>query len=167
MELRFLIRFASLTYVGVLSVLLLTPMDSVASASLYWPNSALALLVPGVHFFAILLLGLLIFAARWPLPLWSAVSILAVYAVGTEGLQSFIPSRTPEFRDLVQNLGGLGVATAFWLACQSIRRLGGSRARAAIDLRPEEDNHPLEVDPRGCEWMEKHEATEETCPTGC
>ncbi len=110
--------------------------------------------------------GLLIFAARWPLPLWSAILLVAAYALGTEYLQTFVTSRTPEARDLVQNLAGLGTAVAVWLTGRSIERFGMYRSRRADRLFA--TGHENQVDGEPCDyyWENEHEEAEETCPTG-
>jgi hypothetical protein len=64
---------------------------------------------------AVIFAGLALFgtAGRWPISYAMLAGLLAAYAVGTEGLQSLIPSRTPEWADVVENL--LGIAIGFGL----------------------------------------------------
>jgi len=40
------------------------------------------------------------------------VAIVVVYGLATEGLQYFVPARTPELKDVLENLAGIAVGTA-------------------------------------------------------
>ncbi len=66
-----------------------------------------AYLAPWSHFICFFPLGFLFPTAQWHLTRWQLLTLLLVYAVGTEVLQGFIPHRNPEWQDLVQDIGGL------------------------------------------------------------
>ncbi len=75
-------------------------------------------LEPGGHFLGFLVLGLLASLSRWPRRWTARVALLLVYAFITEGLQTLVPLRTPDVKDLVQNLAGaaMGFAVGWPLA---------------------------------------------------
>ena len=125
MELRTRIglRCLSTGYLVLLTVLLLTP-DPMA---VFRPERELygiiSWLMPSVHFLTMALLAWLTLAARWPLSLGWVVALLILYAVGTEGLQALVPTRTPSLADVFQNLIGIATGSAVWaLPALLIRR---------------------------------------------
>ncbi len=72
--------------------------------------------------------GLALFgvASRWPISRTTLACLLAGYAVVTEGLQAFIPSRTPERADIVENLLGIAVGFVIYAAWARIQRPCGT-----------------------------------------
>jgi VanZ family protein len=105
-------RIACLAYVVFLSVLLFSPNPSrVISMSGELPG-ILQALMPWAHLLSFSVFAVLMLLARWPLPRWSIISLLAIYGGATEIIQSFIPPRTPEWIDWVQDLGGVAVGVA-------------------------------------------------------
>jgi len=109
-----------LPYLGVLCWLLLTTgprslLQSGFLGFLPWYD----ILVVG-HFLLFTLLSVLAFLSRWRIPSWAVLLMLVVAAVGTELLQSWVPTRTPDMADCLQNLAGIGLGgglywTAAWL----------------------------------------------------
>lgn len=112
----------------------------------YWIYTTLLLLVPepralvgladsgiatperGVHFTNFALLTILTFVSRWPLAWRWQLLVLVGYALATESLQWFVPHRTVELLDYLENLLGIVcAASAIWLWCKIAR----SRERAA------------------------------------
>jgi len=69
---------------------------------------------PVAHFVAFIPLGFLFLASGWPVRRRTRLILLAVYAVGTESLQGFIPSRTPQWQDVTQNVAGAAAGVAIW-----------------------------------------------------
>lgn len=118
------LRLACVLYVLGLTVLLLAPDPA---ALFGWDH------IPGppggrvVHLAFFTVLGGLATGSRWPLRSRTLLLLLGAYAVGTELLQSFVPPRTTDPLDMLENLLGLGLGT--WL--------GGwwSRATPALSRR--------------------------------
>ena len=77
-------------------------------------------LVPVGHFLGFTLLGVLIAAARWPIPRWAVWGLAVTYALGTEVVQAFLPWRTAEAGDFVQNLAGIAVGGTIWWLVTSL-----------------------------------------------
>lgn len=69
---------------------------------------------PVAHFVAFIPLGFLFLASGWPVRRRARLILLAVYAVGTESLQGFIPHRTPQWQDVAQNVAGAAAGVAIW-----------------------------------------------------
>ena len=72
----------------------------------------------GVHFVVFALLAFVVHASRFPVHRGLTSALLVAYAILTELLQGFVPSRSVEFLDLLENLLGLGAGTAIWLLVQ-------------------------------------------------
>jgi len=68
----------------------------------------------GEHFLAFALLSLAVNACRLPVRAWLLASLLVSFAIGTEGLQAFVPNRTVDMFDVLENLAGLLVGTLAW-----------------------------------------------------
>lgn len=117
---RTAVRAVCAVYWAGLSVLLLLPD----------PGALLGLVRTGVHvpqrgthftFFAVL--GLLAMASRpRRMPFAVAVGLLMAYAVVIESLQIFVPPRTVELLDYVENIAGLATGAAAWCALGRLRR---------------------------------------------
>jgi len=112
---RFL-TWAFFAYFAVLTVGLVTPDPmGVARGRQSWLHDwYLAYLEPIGHLLGFTALGFLGAASRWP---WSGTTrliVLAFYAVGTEAWQMLVPPRTPEWKDVVQNLAGIGIGALLW-----------------------------------------------------
>jgi VanZ family protein len=60
------------------------------------------------------LLALLVRASRLPLRRGTLVGLLVGYAIVTESLQVFVPTRTVELLDFVENLIGLAAGWGLW-----------------------------------------------------
>jgi VanZ family protein len=74
-------------------------------------------LMPVAHVLSFFLLALLILSVQWTLPRWMVAVLLVVYGGTTEMLQSFLPTRTAEWIDWLQDIAGVvvGVALAWVL----------------------------------------------------
>ena len=104
-------RLGCLAY-GILLTLLLVVPDP--AALLGWrtiPNVTGGI---GVHFTAFALLGFLVAASRFPLGRTWTAGLLLSYAFTAEFVQFFVPPRTVELRDLLENLVGLSVGVGLW-----------------------------------------------------
>lgn len=112
-----LLRLACLAYGLFLSVLLLVPDPAALLGLSEVPGP------PGgrmVHLAFFTVLGLLASSSRWPLRTRALLILLGGYAVGTELLQHFVPPRTVDPIDALENLVGLGLGTCLggWLQRQ-------------------------------------------------
>jgi VanZ family protein len=76
----------------------------------------------GQHAVIFVCLALFGAASRWPVSRTILGALLAAYAVGTEGLQSFIPSRTPEWADVGENMLGIAIGFGLCAVWARIRR---------------------------------------------
>ena len=83
------------------------------------------------HFISFLMLTLLVLAARWRLPGWALLTCLVAYALGMEGLQSLVPTRSVQLQDVSQNLVGIAVGWAIWRGRKAALSRRKSRARSA------------------------------------
>ena len=71
-----------------------------------------------VHFFLFAMLGFLVWASRLPVRPGLVLGLLVAYALVTESLQWFVPTRTVELLDYLENLLGLAAGGAVWCALQ-------------------------------------------------
>jgi VanZ family protein len=111
-----MMRIACLGYVVFLTLLLLTahPARLIGlHGELPWLLQAL---MPSAHLVSFLVLAVLMLLARWPMPRWGIVLVLAVYGGMTEIVQGFVPARTPDWIDWFQDLGGLAAGAGLcWI----------------------------------------------------
>jgi hypothetical protein len=105
-------RVACLAYIAFLSLLLLSANPARVIGVWGEMPSLLRALMPWAHLMSFSVLAALMLLARWPLPRWSIVLLLGIYGGATEIIQGFIPQRTPEWIDWLQDLGGLAVGVA-------------------------------------------------------
>ena len=112
-------RIVCLGYVVFLTLLLLTPYLARligVRGDLPW---FLQSLMPWAHVLSFSVLIVFVFLARWPVPPWSILLILAIYGGTTEFLQTFVPPRTPRWMDWFRDLGGLAVGGSIcWIVAQ-------------------------------------------------
>jgi hypothetical protein len=92
----------------LLTLLLLTP-DPWRLLGLRRVAHAIPIPNRGVHFTLFLGLTLLMHASRWPLRRIPLLLGLAGYAVAAELLQTFVPPRTVELIDALENLAGIAL----------------------------------------------------------
>ena len=83
----------------------------------------------GVHFSCFAVLGFLALASRFPIRGVLLAGLLVGYAVATELLQWFVPQRTVERWDFIENLLGLTAAGAVWWAVQKCTSPGSQETR--------------------------------------
>jgi hypothetical protein len=78
--------------------------------------AAILFLEPAAHFLCFLVLAVVTWVARWPIPRAWLPLVLCGYALATELLQGLVPGRRPQLVDLYQDVAGilLGCA-ACWL----------------------------------------------------
>jgi VanZ family protein len=75
----------------------------------------LKMLMPYAHVLSFTVLSILTFAAFLPLPRWGILLVLLFYGGVSETMQGLVPSRTPEWADLIQDLAGVVAGFAcFW-----------------------------------------------------
>jgi hypothetical protein len=104
---RIIFWLAFIAYLVLLTALLLSP-DPASMMGLkripWFPGDDI-----GMHICAFLMLSALFHATRWPKPLhWIMIVLMLGYGVTTESLQYFVPGRTTELKDYIDNC--LGVA---------------------------------------------------------
>ena len=123
-----LIRAALGVYVLFLSFLLLAP-DPLKLLGFAGPPGGSSLRM--VHFSLFTVLGFLVWASHWPARPGVVIGLLLAYALVTESLQWFIPTRSVELLDYLENLLGLVAGGAAWHVLQS----RGSAARRSDSNR--------------------------------
>jgi hypothetical protein len=80
----------------------------------------------GIHTGFFTVLGLLTNFSRWPKRLdWRLIVSMAIYGITTEFLQRFVPPRTSQVIDGVENLLGIALgAGIYWLVLRVRRKAG-------------------------------------------
>jgi len=117
-------RIAFLVYWVYLSILLFSQHPERWIGASGNVPAFLQILMPFAHILSFAVLSLLTFTACLPLPRWSILLFLAVYGGVTEIIQGFIPPRTPELADWLQDLGGIAIGFAcFWLVLFLLRMM--------------------------------------------
>ena len=131
-----IMRIACIGYFVFLTLLLLTSNPArliVASGQLPW---ILRALMPWAHLLSFSVLAVAMLLARWPVPRWTIVLILAMYGGATEIIQGFVPAREPDWMDWFQDLGGLAAGTAIcWIVALSLVRIS-NHIRQAVNSVP-------------------------------
>jgi VanZ family protein len=117
---QWLMRIVCIGYVVFLTLLLLTSDPSRWIGAQGGLPRILEVMLPIAHAISFLVLAVLALMTRWPIPRWSIVLILAVYAGMTEIIQGRVPHRTPEWADWVQDLVGIALGAA---CCWGVARL--------------------------------------------
>jgi VanZ family protein len=138
---QWLMRCVCIGYFIFLTLLLLTTDPSRLigmHGRLPWLLHAV---LPLAHAISFLVLAVFALMARWPVPRWGIVLVLVIYGGMTEIVQgAFVPSRTAEWGDWLQNLGGIAVGAA---CCWGIAVLAGKYAKTRqteeIALSPSSD----------------------------
>ena len=120
-----------LLYTAILTFLLVTarPQDYVQPL---W--GILGLVDMWAHLIAFTILAFLAALARTRKPLWLVVGVLIAYAAGTEILQGFTATRTPEWKDLLQDTAGVLLGTP----------LGWGASRFLWPRKPDRDDSAAE-----------------------
>jgi VanZ family protein len=123
-----LIRVACVGYVVFLTLLLLTsnPAMWIGCRGGHLPAFVRSVM-PEAHLLSFLVLAMLMLASRWPVPQWGVLLLLAIYGGATEIIQGFIPPRTPELADWLQDMGGLALGTAVCWALVFVGRISLAR----------------------------------------
>jgi VanZ family protein len=118
---RILIKLVCWAYVTLLTVLLLAPFPAEAVGLKKIPWFPLGDI--GIHFLAFCLLAILVYATRWPKPLhWLWIVLLLGYCTATETLQTFIPPRTTELKDYIDNFLGVAAGSGlYWLLHRKVQ----------------------------------------------
>jgi hypothetical protein len=130
---RTTLRTACVAYVVVLSYLLVA-----RDPACFLPGQGGLDVLSGnvivvAHLLGFSVLTLLVLAARWPVPTWTQYRFLAAYGLGTELIQAFLPWRSAEMGDLLQDLAGIAAGSAVYYGLAAgVRRLreGFRRPRA-------------------------------------
>lgn len=141
-----MIRVGLVVYLLFLSFLLLAP-EPLKLLGFTSPPGASS--VRMVHFLLFAVLGFLVWASRLPVRPGLVLGVLVAYALVTESLQWFVPTRTVELLDYLENLLGLAAGGMVWHALQ---RRGSAEADArAVNPRdnaahapPTEEDRPAE-----------------------
>jgi hypothetical protein len=111
-------RVAFVVFAGFVTFLLLAahPLELLGLSGYSGPLSSGL----GQHVVLFTALSFLGVASRWPFPRTTLACLLAGYALATEGLQAFIPPRTPELADVAENVLGIAAGFAIYAACTRI-----------------------------------------------
>jgi hypothetical protein len=142
------VRFACLAYLAFLTLVSLGPGPAVLSG--LWRLVEARGMV-GVHFVAFAVLGVLVagvlgVGSRFPRRRALLIGLLLVYAVGVELLQVFVPSRTLEAGDVMENLLGLLAGMAIWKFAAEYKTFAGRDVMPKIErfriVTPEEHISP-------------------------
>jgi VanZ family protein len=115
---------ACLAYLALLTVMLVMRDPEATLVHRSGLLELYRLLKPWMHLLTFFVLGLLAFTSRWPVRWWGVAVVLILYAVATEAVQWFVPSRTVDPWDLAQNLAGLAAGA---LVAGIVRRIAPSR----------------------------------------
>jgi VanZ family protein len=112
---RIITRVACLGYWILLTVLLLVPnpADLVGLERVpIFPWGKF-----GIHLIAFTILSVLVHASRWPKrPWWPLIMFLMLYGILTESMQNFVPHRSPQVIDAVENILGVAAgAGIYWI----------------------------------------------------
>jgi hypothetical protein len=127
---QWLQRGICLSYMTFLTLLLVSPDPAHVigvRGALPWLLQAV---LPAAHFLGFLVLAVVALSARWPGPRWGIVAVLAVYAAATEWTQGFVPPRTPEWIDWLQDIGGIAAGAAIYWGATALGRTFGRRWQA-------------------------------------
>jgi len=117
-----LYRVLCLAYWPLLTALLLAPDPGRLLGVTYVPGAPGG---RGTHFIAFAVLAWLTLGGRWlPHAAWP-LAVLLAYAGATEAMQWFVPPRSVELYDLLENFAGIAAAAALWW-CFHARRRGPS-----------------------------------------
>lgn len=118
-----IIRILNICYWILLTALLVIPDPRRAAANVTLLAGVASLLGPVAHLLGTAGLTALALMARWPLSRRALFILLVGYALVTELVQAFLPTRTPELLDVVQNLVGIGLGYgAFLLGLAALAR---------------------------------------------
>ncbi len=134
-------RVVCLAYGVVLTLLLVTDVSQWFGANgngLRW----IRMIYPIAHLLSFFLLAVLALAARWPVPRWVLAPLLALYGAATEIVQVFVPRRTPDWADWIQDVSGIVLGVAF---CWGVAMLYGAmtrRRRGRESARPRPSEEP-------------------------
>lgn len=93
-------------------------------------------LLPVAHLLSFFVLALLAVPALRPLPLWASGSLLIAYGGATELLQRFVPGRTPDWLDGLQDLGGVAAGVVLCWAVAGLRLRWVRECGAGGDAKP-------------------------------
>jgi VanZ family protein len=116
---RAIIAFVCGTYWVLLTVLLLAPNPVAVVGVKKVPFISGTNL--GVHFVAFTILASLVHGSRWLERSGWAFLVLALYALGSEALQAFVPSRCVSLEDFFENLIGVAAGSAiYWCVCRAV-----------------------------------------------
>ena len=103
----------------------------------------LQVLLPVAHLISFMVLAVLALITRWSAPRWAIVVALAVYGGITEIGQNFVPSRTPDWRDWLQDVGGIAVGAALCWAIAAVGSIVRARRTQKALLSPAPDELPV------------------------
>ncbi len=121
-----LIRVACIGYVIYLSALSFAP-DPAQLIGGQVPGFLQAIM-PLVHVVSFFVLAVLTLSARWPLPHWVVVVVMAIYGGMTEIVQYFLPPRHCAWMDWFKDLTGIALGTAaFWFVAWAVGAAWASR----------------------------------------
>jgi hypothetical protein len=126
-----LMKTAFFGYLVFLTALLLVrdPMELVGSHDRGpW---LLQVLMPWAHLMSFAVLAVLGLMVRWPLPRWLVAVLLILYGGMMEIAQSYLPPRTADWEDWLQDVAGVIVGSVLcWMAAVTASGLRGWQEEA-------------------------------------
>jgi hypothetical protein len=120
-----LMRIVCVAYLILLTALLLTgdPLRLVGvRGDVPW---LLRMALPFAHLLSFFVLAILALTTQWPIPRWGVLVALVAYGALTEVLQGYTPKRTSEWRDWLQDVGGIVIGAVL---CWGAVRVAGASA---------------------------------------
>jgi hypothetical protein len=109
---QWLMRIVCIGYFVFLTMLLLTA-DPARLIGLHGGLLRIVQVVlPWAHAISFMVLAVLALMTRWPIPRWGIVLALVIYAGMTEIVQGYVPHRTPDWIDWLQDLAGIALGAA-------------------------------------------------------
>ena len=141
---QWLLRIVCLGYMAFMTLLLLAanPASWIGvQGDLPW---LLQKLLPVAHLLSFLVLTMLALWVRWPAPRWGIVLILVIYGGVMECIQGFVPSRTPEWADWLQDIGGVAIGVAICWGIVALFHMMVERWQASHQL-PSTSSHEWAV----------------------
>jgi hypothetical protein len=126
-----LMRLVCIGYLIFLTALLLTKNPLWLVGVRGDAPALLRFIIPVAHLLSFGVLAVLALMARWPMPRWGITVLLLLYAGMTEVAQSFLPPRTAEWGDWLQDLAGIAAgAVLCWIVAMAAGIFVGSKHKS-------------------------------------
>jgi hypothetical protein len=129
-------KVAFFGYLAFLTALLLVPDPTllVGGPDMGW--GIFRRVMPVAHLLSFAVLAILALTVRWPLPRWLVAVGLIVYGGLIEIVQSFLPPRTAEWEDWLQDIAGVAIGAILWWGVASAAFVLGGSSRKNDECMP-------------------------------